>query len=177
MAGSTPDYASLSPARLLRALFTLTAFAVVWLVASPARADEGLMSAYALFSPAESTESRPAPPPPPVVPETGAPLCDRRGAITFAPPPQMQDLEMSLDTGVSLDDCLRGITATGEHGLSASHGRAPTPQEIFSSSDPATLAAIAALRASARERLPVPDASTSCPASGIRSTLERPPRA
>ena len=63
--------------RALRLLLTLTTLVVVWLVASPAMASEGTLASLA----------------------NKAPLCDPRGAITFAPPPQMQEPTSSLDIG------------------------------------------------------------------------------
>lgn len=124
-----------------------------------------------MFSRAESE-----PAPPPVTPEYGAPLCDIRGAITFAPPPQMQETEVSLDTGVTLDDCMNGNANARERALNASNGRAPLPRELSSTSDAAVMTALAKLARAPRELLPVPDASTTCPASGVRSTVDRPPR-
>ena len=176
----------LVPARLIRALLTLTAFAVVWLVASPARAESLASSVAPLFTSGPSGTSGASSgglfsrideqPAPPVTLLYGAPLCDVRGATTFAPPPQMQETEVSLDTGLTLEDCLAGFVSHDERVLRAGSGRAPLPQEIFSNSDPAVMTALATLARAPRELLPVPDASTTCPASGVRSTVDRPPR-
>lgn len=149
--------------RLLRAFFTLTTLAVVWFVASPALAATPAMSL--LHPPAETSAPSPA---------AGAPLCDPRGATTFAPPPQMQDAEVSLDSGLTLDDCMAPTTRDAHR---AAPGRAPLPIDASSSSDAAVIAAVAMLAAAARELLPVPVPSTVCPRPGVRSTVDRPPRA
>ena len=147
--------------RLLRALFTLTTLAVVWFVTSPALAANAPVS---LHPPAE--RSAPA--------LSGAPLCDPRGATTFAPPPQMQDVELSLDSGLTLDDCM--TTRSSDAGRAAP-GRAPAPLDASASSDAMLISAVATLAAAARELQLVPVASTPCPRPGIRSTVDRPPRA
>lgn len=170
---------------LLRALVTLAAFVAAWFVVSPAQA------ANASFGPMrfESTSaplSEPfAPPfsmsvtprlPESLPPSSRAPLCDPRGAITFAPPPQMQDLEVTLDTGLTLDDCLGGTTS--ERTGRAAPGRAPLPIDASSAStDAAVMTAAVALAAAVRELLPAPAARTTRARPGIRSTVDRPPRA
>ncbi|MBX3186486.1 MAG: hypothetical protein KF819_05695 [Labilithrix sp.] len=145
--------------RLLRALFTLTALAVVWLVASPA------MAANASFTGEERRVSPTAP--------NAAPLCDPRGAIVFAPPPQIQDLEVSLDA-VADDDCAAPISSRGRH---ATRGRAPAPIEATSSQDAATAAAALAIVRAEGARVSVPAASFVLARPGHRSTVDRPPRA
>lgn len=170
-----PHYAALMSSRLLRALFTLAAFVAAWFVVSPAQA-EAAHSAMSSFVPATLAPPAPAPAPETVPPDARAPLCDARGAITFAPPPQMQDVEVSLDTGLTAEDCLGGTSTERAH--RAAPGRAPLPLDASSaSSDAAVLAVAVALAASARELLPAPAASTSCSRPGIRSTVDRPPRA
>jgi hypothetical protein len=166
--------------RLLRVLFTLTAFAVVWLVTSRANAsnestasskDAASFAAFASFAPRSV-----APAPPPVVPmRDRAPLCDPRGAITFAPPPQMQDVEVTLDTGLTVDDCMAAASGESRH---ASRGRAPAPTGDPSSmtSDVAVNTAVNKLARASRELTPAPAASTSCSRPGFRSTVDRPPR-
>ena len=52
-------------------------------------------------------------------------LCDPRGATTFAPPPQMQDVEVSLDTGLTLEECLASLRDNDMK--RAAPGRAPLP--------------------------------------------------
>lgn len=173
--------------RSRHALFTLATLvvaALVWLVPSTARASETSFEAsfsatflpQILHSPA-SDVTTPAPAPiAPATPTSRAPLCDPRGAITFASPPQMQDLEVTLDTGLTIDDCLG--TAHGSDVNQAAPGRAPLPIDAQSaSSDAAVLRAAVVLAASRRELLPAPGPSTTCSRPGIRSTVDRPPRA
>ncbi|HSO32155.1 MAG TPA: hypothetical protein VLT33_06560 [Labilithrix sp.] len=164
--------------RLLRAFFTLTTLAVVWLVASPALAASVPMTRAPMTSvPAASAPMSmlSSPVDESVPPTYRAPLCDPRGATTFAPPPQMQDVEVSLDTGLTLDDCAK--SSASREGHRAAPGRAPAPLDANASSDAAVITAVATLAAAARELLPVPVASTLCPRPGVRSTVDRPPRA
>jgi len=179
--------------RSLHTLFTLSALvvaALVWLVPRTARASEASFEASfsATFLPQilhtpKSEVATPAPAPlaaAPIGPATAtatyrAPLCDPRGAITFASAPQMQDLEVTLDTGLTIDDCL-GTTRSDVN--QAAPGRAPLPIDAQSaSSDAAILHAAVVLVASERELLPAPGPSTTCSRPGIRSTVDRPPRA
>jgi hypothetical protein len=171
--------------RLLHALLTLTTLLVVWLVTSPALAREA-SGADASFSasflarsdlaPVPATSLAPIAPIAPTLPTDRAPLCDPRGAITFASAPQMQDPEASIDTGLTLDDC---FSASRDGDVNrAAPGRAPLPNDAQSaSSDAVVLATRVMLAACARELLPAPVASTSCSRPGIRSTVDRPPRA
>lgn len=167
--------------RLLRALLTLAAFVAAWFVVSPAQAGELATSAAAVanasFVPASLAP--PAPLPEAEPPSQRAPLCDPRGAITFAPPPQMQEVEASLDTGLTLDDCFADADPA-RRGTRASYqnGRAPLPIDASSAStDAAVLSAAVVLAAAWRELTPAPAASTPCFRPGIRSTVDRPPRA
>jgi hypothetical protein len=193
--------------RLLRSLLTLVAFVAAWLVVSPALAAQASGAGQAseatapgpasltsqmsrvpatrLFGQsrraanASSVPASLAPPrraPESVPPGSRAPLCDPRGATTFAPPPQMQDVEVSLDTGLTADDCLGAIGSA--RAAYSSRGRAPLPIDASSaSSDAAVITAVAALAASGRELLPAPVASATRARPGIRSTVDRPPRA
>ncbi len=188
--------------RALRAFVTpfftfaaLVVAALVWLVPSTARASEASFEfddthsfsasflPQILHTPASSPTPVAAPsvpmdvtPPAPIAPTNKAPLCDPRGAITFASPPQMQDLEVTLDTGLTIDDCLG--TVHGSDVNQAAPGRAPLPIDAQSaSSDAAILHAAVVLAASGRELLPAPGPSTTCSRPGIRSTVDRPPRA
>jgi hypothetical protein len=161
--------------RLLATLVVAGLSAVVWLMPGVAHA--------AASSSATGVEASFAPPPQapvpigPSTPTMRAPLCDPRGAIMFAPPPQMQDVEATLDTGLTLDDCF-GDAAKNADARRAAPGRAPLPIDASSAStDAAVLAAAVALAASARELLPAPAASTMCLRPGFRSTVDRPPRA
>ena len=166
------------PSPLLLAVTTLVVMTLVWLAPKAAFAGDASFSRSfaASFAPA------PAPASPDhdrlarIAPTDRAPLCDPRGAITFAPPPQMQDVEVSLDSGLTLEDCLANLRDGDVK--RAAPGRAPLPLDASSaSSDAAVLATAVMLAACARELLPAPAASTSCSRPGIRSTVDRPPRA
>jgi hypothetical protein len=175
---------------LLLALTTLVVVMMVWLAPTAALASEASISqpfsedvqrafAASFAASFSAAPSAPAAAPPNalarIAPADRAPLCDPRGAITFAPPPQMQDAEASLDSGLTLDDCLATLRDDVNR---AAPGRGPIPLDARSvSSDAAVLSAAVLLAASARELLPAPAASTSCSRPGIRSTVDRPPRA
>lgn len=134
---------------LVRALFTLTTLVVVWLVSSPALASEAVAHLA-----------------------NKAPLCDPRGAITFAPPPQMQDLEVSLDTGMA-DDCTPSSPVEGRR---ADRGRAPAPIDASASREPVTSSFATHLAPPAGALVPAPEATRQGSRPGIRSTVDRPPR-
>jgi hypothetical protein len=185
--------------RLLHAFLTLSALLVAWLVTSPAHAsgtsdasiDTVVSASLVLHTPAGPplSQAPQAPQAPqvtplardaggPATPTNRAPLCDPRGAITFASAPQMQDVEVTLDTGLTLDDCFGADGRRGSDVNSAAPGRAPLPSDASSaSSDAAVLRAAVVLAAPARELLPAPGPSTTCSRPGIRSTVDRPPRA
>ena len=165
---------------LLLLLTTLVVTALVWLAPKAAFAGDPTASASFAASfapvPAPLTERLQLER---IAPTDRAPLCDPRGATTFAPPPQMQDVEVSLDSGLTLEECLASLGRNSHDDVKrAAPGRAPPPFDASSaSSDAAVLATAVMLAACARELLPVPVASTSCPRPGIRSTVDRPPRA
>lgn len=166
--------------RLLHTLLTFATLFVAWLVTTPALASEASFEASfsASFIPHTPVTPPPAAPAPIGVaqPTDRAPLCDPRGAITFASAPQMQDVEVTLDTGLTLDDCFG--TTHGSDANQAAPGRAPLPSDASSaSSDAAVLRAAVVLAAPGRELLPAPGPSTTCSRPGIRSTVDRPPRA
>ena len=171
------------PSPLLLALTTLVVMTLVWLAPRAAFAGDASFSQVfaASFAPAPAAPASDRSPVSPdllarIAPADRAPLCDPRGAITFAPPPQMQDVEVSLDTGLTLDECLASLRDNGVN--RAAPGRAPLPLDAHSaSSDAAVIATAVMLAACARELLPAPAASTSCSRPGIRSTVDRPPRA
>lgn len=100
---------------------------------------------------------------------SGAPVCDPRGATMFAPPPQIQDEERSLDVAPDCD-------VDGPLDV-----RSVTPRRggtiTFSiSQEPVAPPAIALPPISVGERLPSPAPSLSRPLQGVRFPLERPPR-
>lgn len=102
-----------------------------------------------------------------------APVCDPRGAITFAPPPQLQDPETSLDIVVDDDDC----TKSPLEQRSVTPERTAPQVAASSARDPATSGIVVPIACAPSERLPAPDVSPSCPRRGFRASLERPPRA
>jgi hypothetical protein len=175
--------------RLLHALLTLAALLVVWLVTSPAHASDATDASIDTASSASLVLHTPVGLPlsqvtplsreatAPASATNRAPLCDPRGAITFASAPQMQDVEVTLDTGLTLDDCFGTDSRRGNDVNRAAPGRAPLPSDASSaSSDAAVLHAAVVLAAPARELLPAPGPSTTCSRPGIRSTVDRPPR-
>jgi hypothetical protein len=131
--------------RLLRTLLFIATVAVVWLLVSPS-------NAWALPS--------------------RAPICDPRGAITFAPPPQIQDAEVSLDIPA---DCFEGVfdlrlVKNLEHGRSA-------PPELTSSQESMTSATVPMLAFEFSERTKLSFDDDVAPPRGVRVELERPPQA
>lgn len=145
--GGGPDYASpMRPrSRQLRALRLLSAFAtfvVAWLVAPQA--------AWAA---------------------SPAPVCDPRGAIMFAPPPQIQDLEQSLDVVAPCD----GRAADPREATQVTRGHR-AQIELSSSQEPATADAVVVPLAAPLARVRAPEAALARAPSGVRSDVERPPR-
>lgn len=131
---------------LVRALLTLAVFAVVWLVVTPALAYErvGAMP---------------------------APLCDPRAAVTFAPPPQFQDPDASLDV-VQEEDCSPRALDVRK----VSRGRPlVAPSRLVE--DPALTLASSWGTATQVSRLGAPCAERLPDAPGVRMAVERPPRA
>ena len=103
-----------------------------------------------------------------------APLCDPRGAVMMAPPPQIQALEMSLDIVTNDDDCTESPMDT----RFAAPGRAPRGESSAPAQPPVNrTSSLVVSRPSTTQRLPAPVAMElpSCP--GFRVSLERPPRA
>lgn len=139
--------------KILSALLAVATFTVVWLVVSPASA-AGL-SAYG--------------PDAPRMGRTPAPVCDPRGAIGFAPPPQIQDLELSLDIPA---DCLGdGLLETRNY--VPGH---PSQLDLSSSQEPVAPHTTALPAPELSERLPVRTHVKARLPSGVRVSLERPPR-
>ena len=129
--------------KLLQVLVTLATFMVAWLVTSPASA----------------VTNR-------------APVCDPRGAIGFAPPPQIQDVELSLDIPA---DC-------GTTDVNPIETKNVMPDRSglvdFSSYDePASVNDVGIFGLVFVERLAVLRTGLSPPPRGFRGSLDRPPRA
>ncbi len=125
--------------RLLRAIVAIATFAVVWLVVSPASARES------------------------------APMCDPRGAITFAPPPQIQDEERSLDIPA---DCFEVSPLEIRNVVPGRGGSI----ELSFSQEPVAAGRPALLSFSFEERVPFVKTTSARPRSGARTSVERPPR-
>jgi hypothetical protein len=122
-------------------VIAFAAFAIVWLVASPARA-------------------------------TLAPQCDARGAITFAPPPQLQPPEQSIDvTDGSAPSCLERFLTDG----GVKQGSAP-PSPSASGLEPTAIQATLEVRPSSKGELLAPEVPHMPHAIGVQARLERPPR-
>ncbi len=99
-----------------------------------------------------------------------APLCDSRGAITFAPNPTLEEPNSSVD--VAQDDC----NGAGADQLGYEHGRTPTAIDAASDNVRALVAkSPTILPASPSDVLEDP-ATTFVPPSGVRSRVDRPPR-
>ena len=104
--------------------------------------------------------------------QAAAPVCDPRGAIMFAPAPQMQDPEQSLDVVAPCDGRADDPLA-GRHVVP----RRGTALDFSSSSqDPAIAGRFFVPLAAPLARLPAPEAALARPPNGVRSALERPPR-
>lgn len=128
----------------LRAILAAATFTVVWLIVTPASAT--------------------------MTPSRAAPVCDPRGAITFAPPPQIQDTETSLDIP---PDCF-DINPLETRNFVPGRGNAQL--DLSSSQEPTAPPALAVLAYEFVERLPVADIVLARPPPGVRSSLDRPPR-
>jgi hypothetical protein len=126
--------------KLLSTLLAVATFTVVWLVVSPA-------SARSL-----------------------APVCDPRGAIGFAPPPQIQDEERSLDIPA---DCFE-VNPLDSKNYVPGHPGAPI--DMSSSQEPVAETVITLPAIVLSERLPIRAEGEGRPSPGFRSSLERPPR-
>lgn len=182
-----PNYAALKRFRPIQACLVLATFMVVWLVAAPAFAQSANASANASsavgYTAVFNASFAPTPPAPPAARtdfDGKAPLCDRRGAITFASAPQMQDVEVSVDTSLTREECLGDGSPSardGRHRAAPSRGPLRSDgNDASSASHAAMLASAVTLAAIARELTPAPGTSTPCSRPGFRSTVDRPPR-
>jgi hypothetical protein len=102
-----------------------------------------------------------------------APLCDARGAITFAPNPTLEEPNASIDIGEA-DDCSGASSAD----FTLEHGQHGTRSPLSGAEDGAR-----ALVATSPVILPAAPAdvledteATLVPPSGVSTRLERPPR-
>jgi hypothetical protein len=132
--------------RLLRTVLLIATVTVVWLLVSPSQA-------FAM-------------------PRNAAPVCDPRGAITFAPPPQIQDAEVSFDIPA---DCFELAAIDFRLVKSLDHGRS-APPELKMSQESATSTGLVLLGLEFSERVPAPTVVEREPQAADRESLERPPR-
>jgi hypothetical protein len=99
-----------------------------------------------------------------------APQCDKRGAITFAPPPQLQPIEQSIDATDDDMSCVERMLAA--EGLRQGNAPPPSPTAV----DPVAAPPLPALPSFAPMALPPSLDIASHPPTGVRASLERPPR-
>ena len=126
--------------RLLRAVLVVATVMVVWLVVSPARAANAL-----------------------------APVCDPRGAIGFAPPPQIQDEERSLDIPA---DCFEVSPLESKNVVPGSRASI----EISFAQEPAADGERLLVHAPFVMRLPVAETDAVRLPHGVQASLDRPPQ-
>jgi hypothetical protein len=188
-------------AKLVRDLVTLATFVAMWLVAPAAFAStsslasavdasmDGMSLALSFASPASplaseapapsrdaarASQSPTSPPPPPANVRNAAPLCDARGATMFAPPPQLQDTEQSLDSDCPTDDDAFGL---GRDGHQVEHPRAPARANEAGSQEPPLGCAWPPIGRGEGVRVPAPEDADVWRLPGHRTPLDRPPRA
>lgn len=125
---------------VVRAVVTFATLVAVWLVVSPAQA----------FG--------------------SAPVCDPRGATMFAPPPQIQDEERSID----IVDC--GDTTPLDDMVNVGEGRTRASIE-WSASSAGTLGTPPVVGLCEGVRLRAPEGAIERLPRGTLSSVERPPRA
>jgi hypothetical protein len=178
--------------KLVRPLVTLATFVALWLVAPSALAKSSLSSVMSVSlglseettapvsraeaDPLDPLASEEAPPPAPAIPRNAAPLCDPRGATMFAPPPQLQDVEQSLEVSrdCARDDGLRTL----RDGHQVERHRAPSPGSSETTSHEPTLgSSLLLIGRGEGVRVPAPDADRQRSRPGHRTLPERPPRA
>ncbi|MGH7280176.1 MAG: hypothetical protein ACRELY_01515 [Polyangiaceae bacterium] len=97
-----------------------------------------------------------------------APQCDVRAATTLAPPPTLEDLRSSVDLG---DACVPSVPLDVVH-----QGRGSSEVGFSASPDVALIAITVVPSASRSDVLPRVDETSRAP-SGVRSSVDRPPRA
>lgn len=103
----------------------------------------------------------------------GAPLCDARGAITFAPPPTLEEPNASVDIGDApqADDC-----STHAIDTTLDHGRAPNASITTDVLSRAALSSpLLVMPATPTSTIFVLAAHFVAP-RGVRTRVDRPPR-
>jgi hypothetical protein len=98
-----------------------------------------------------------------------APVCDPRGAVGFAPPPQIQDAELSLDIPA---DCYDVNPLETRNYVPGHHVQI----ESWRSQEPLAATPLVVLGLEFMERLPVRRQVEGRPRPGVRMSLDRPPR-
>lgn len=98
-----------------------------------------------------------------------APVCDPRGAVGFAPPPQIQDAELSLDIPA---DCFDVNPLETKNYVPGHHVQI----ETWTSQEPVAASPLLVLALEFTERLPVRAHVDGGPRPGVRMSLDRPPR-
>lgn len=102
-----------------------------------------------------------------------APLCDARGAITFAPPPTLEEPNASIDVG-DADDC----GGSSAQDVALQHGqRTPSTQSAVEDGSRALVATSPVILPAALADVLEDAESTFVPPSGVSQRLDRPPRA
>ena len=100
---------------------------------------------------------------------SAAPICDPRGAIGFAPPPQIQDEERSLDIPA---DCVEVSLLETKNVIPGSRGSV----EISFAQEPAAGGDRVLVHAPFVTRLPVAETDAVRLPPGVRASLDRPPQ-
>jgi hypothetical protein len=98
-----------------------------------------------------------------------APQCDPRGAITFAPPPQLQPPEQSLDAFDPTPTCIEKLVADA----GVEQGNVPLPS---SAPEPALAASTPAVPPALPASILPADVPRDEARPGVRARLDRPPR-
>lgn len=99
-----------------------------------------------------------------------APICDPRGAVGFAGPPQYQDEERSLDIPV---DCLEINPLETQNYLPG----CPFRLELFAAQEPMAASRLSLPAPPIGERLTLRFDAEARPPPGVHASIERPPRA
>jgi hypothetical protein len=100
-----------------------------------------------------------------------APLCDDRGATGFAPAPQLQSPEVSIDLGGPEENCLDGLRSLQALDDGRAPQRVPAPQMLD-----AMLPEIVAIAEASAQRLRPVTSVIEIVRPGIRDRVDRPPR-
>lgn len=105
--------------------------------------------------------------------KAAAPLCDARGAIAFAPTPQLQAPSPSVQMSTAVEACFEH-RFTGD-AIEQGRGESPLPSWSMDASAPASREPLLHPPAFGVEEPPALDCGA--PPSGVSSRVDRPPRA